>query len=50
MIQRQTDYLLQNIRIRMTCQGLRFEDYLKYTNTAVEDVRENFRCRAPSTM
>ncbi len=43
MIQRQTDYLLQNMRIRMMYQGLRFEDYLKYTNTTVEDVRENFR-------
>lgn len=43
MIQRQMDYLLQNMRIRMLYQGLRFEDYLKYTNTTQEEVRENFR-------
>ncbi|MGI6695971.1 MAG: trigger factor [Christensenellales bacterium] len=43
LIQRQMDYLLQNMRIRMLYQGLRFEDYLKYTNTTQEEVRENFR-------
>ncbi len=43
MIQRQMDYLLQNMRIRMLYQGLRLEDYLQYTNTTQEEVRENFR-------
>ncbi len=46
MIQRQIDYLLQNMRIRMMYQGLRMEDYLKYTNTTEADLRENFRQEA----
>ncbi len=43
MIQRQMDYLLQNMRIRMMYQGLRMEDYMRYTNTTQEQLRENFR-------
>jgi len=43
MIQRQIDYLVQNMRIRMMYQGLRMEDYLTYTNTTEEQMRENFR-------
>ena len=43
MIQRQIDYLVQNMRIRMMYQGLKMEDYLKYTNTDEQALRENFR-------
>ena len=40
MIQRQIDYLVQNMRIRMMYQGLKMEDYLKYTNTDEQALRE----------
>lgn len=43
MIKRQTDRLLQNMQLRMLYQGLRFEDYLQYTNSTEEDVRESLR-------
>ena len=43
MIQRQIDYLIQNTRIRLMYQGMRLEDYLAYTNTSEEQMRENFR-------
>lgn len=43
MIQRQLDYLIQNMRIRLMYQGMRLEDYLAYTNNTEEQMRENFR-------
>lgn len=43
MIKRQTDRLLQNMQLRMLYQGLRFEDYLQYTNSTEEDVRGGLR-------
>ncbi|MDD4080425.1 MAG: trigger factor [Eubacteriales bacterium] len=46
MIQRQLDYLIQNTRIRLMYQGLRLEDYLTYTNTTEEQMRDNFRQEA----
>jgi trigger factor len=43
MVNRQIDRLIANMRMRMLYQGLRMEDYLKYTNTTENDLRSQFR-------
>ena len=43
MIKRQVDRLFMNMKMQMLYQGLRMEDYLKYTNTTEDDLRERFR-------
>ena len=43
MISRQTDRLVRDMKLRMLYQGLRFEDYLKYTNSTEADIRNQFR-------
>lgn len=43
MVNRQTDRLMQNMEMQMLYQGIRMEDYLKYTNSTQEDLRERFR-------
>ncbi len=43
MVERQIDRLFMNMKMQMMYQGLRMEDYLMYTNTTEEDLRERFR-------
>ncbi len=43
MVNRQIDRLIANMRMRMLYQGLKMEDYLKYTNTTEDGLREQFR-------
>jgi len=43
MVRRQTDRLMQNMEMQMLYQGIRLEDYLKYTNSTQEDLRDRFR-------
>ena len=43
MVSRQTDRLMQNMQMQMLYQGIRMEDYLKYTNTTEEDLRTQHR-------
>ena len=42
LIERQIDNLLQDMEYRMMYQGLKLEDYLKYTNQTIETYRESF--------
>jgi trigger factor len=46
MVNRQTDRLTQNMKMQMLYQGIRMEDYLKYTNTTEEDLRTQFHVDA----
>lgn len=46
MINRQIDRLLQNMQIQMMYQGIRMEDYLRYTNTTQDDLRQQMRSQA----
>lgn len=46
MVERATDRHLQNMQLQMMYQGIRFEDYLMYTNQTVEDVRAQMRQEA----
>ncbi len=42
LIERQIDNQVQEMQYRMMYQGLRLEDYLKYTNQTMEDYRKSF--------
>lgn len=46
MVERQIDRLFMNMKMQMMYQGLRVEDYLKYTDTTEEDLRKRFRDEA----
>ncbi len=43
MIERQMDYMLQDIAYRLSMSGLNLEDYCKYTGTDVRLLRESYR-------
>lgn len=42
LVERQIDSQIQEMSYRMMYQGLRLEDYLKYTNQTMEDYRKSF--------
>ena len=39
MVERQTDYMLQDIAYRLSMQGMRLEDYCKFTGNTVDSLR-----------
>lgn len=43
MIERQIDHILNDIRYRLSMQGISLEDYCKYTGTSIEDMRNEMR-------
>ena len=46
MINRQMDYMLQDITYRLASSGLSLEDYCKYMGTDVQTLREGYRAEA----
>lgn len=50
MVESEIDAQLRNMQYRMMYQGLKFEDYLKYTGMTEESVRENLRSNAKETV
>lgn len=46
MIDDQVTYLLRDMQMRMAYQGLRFEDFLKYTNQTVDQLRHQYHPEA----
>lgn len=46
MIDRQVDYMVQDIKYRLAGSGLDFNTYLKYLNTTEADMRRNYRAEA----
>jgi len=50
MIERQTDSFLDEFKMTLSYQGLKLEDYVKYTNTTEEQMREEYRARAEQTV
>ncbi len=46
MIQQKTDFMIESFTRKLSMQGLNFDDYLKYTNTNLEDIRADYRQRA----
>lgn len=43
MIETQIDNYIREFQYSLTYQGLKIEDYLKYTNTTMESLRDNYR-------
>ncbi len=48
MIENQIDDMLQEMKMRMSYQGLRYEDYLKYTGMTEQGVRDMYKQEAES--
>ncbi len=46
LVERQIDNNVQDMEYRMMYQGLRLDDYLKYTNQTREDYRNSFKAQA----
>ena len=46
MIENQIDHMVQEMEYRFMYQGLRLEDYLKYTKQTLEQYREGFKEQA----
>lgn len=46
LVQRQVDSMVQDMEYRMMYQGLKLEDYLKYTNQTMEAYRKGFEAQA----
>ncbi|HSK68008.1 MAG TPA: hypothetical protein VLA21_01970, partial [Candidatus Limnocylindria bacterium] len=46
MVNRESERLVQNMRMQMLYQGIRMEDYLQYTNSTEESLREQFKAEA----
>ena len=46
LVERQIDASVQDMEYRMMYQGLRLDDYLKYTNQTREDYRKSFKAQA----
>ena len=46
MIDEQADYILREMEMRMMYQGLRMEDFLKYTNQTREQLAQSYRGEA----
>lgn len=50
LVERQIDNQVQEMQYRMMYQGLRLEDYLKYTNQTMDDYRKSFTEQAKKTV
>lgn len=50
MIERQMDHILNDIRYRLSMQGISLEDYCKYTGNSIEDMREDAAKRVKSQL
>lgn len=46
MIERQTDYMLQDMESRMSMSGITLDDYCKYCGTTKEEIRANYKTEA----
>ncbi len=46
MVEEELDYRIQELEHSMSQYGLKFEDYLKYTGTTVEDIKKEKRAEA----
>ena len=46
MIERQIDYMMQDLQYRLQGSGLDMDTYMKYLNTTAADMRKNYRTEA----
>jgi len=50
MIESQIDNYIQDFEYSLMYQGLKLDDYVKYTNTSIEQLREQYRERSKKTV
>ena len=50
LIENQIDRMVQEMSYRLSYQGLKLEDYLKFTNQTMESYREGFKAQAGETV
>ena len=48
MIDDQIDYMIRELRMRMAYQGMKLEDYMKYTGQSMDDIKAMYRTEATS--
>ena len=48
MVERQIDAMINDMSMRMSYQGLKMEDFLKYTGQTMEDLRKQYDAQAAS--
>lgn len=48
MIEDQIEYMIRELRMRMAYQGMKLEDYMKYTGQTMDDVKAMYRTEAAS--
>ncbi|MBP5308595.1 MAG: trigger factor, partial [Clostridia bacterium] len=46
LVERQIDSIMQDIEYRLMYQGMKLEDYVKYTGSTMEEFRNNYRAQA----
>ena len=46
LVEREIDNMVQQVSYRLMYQGLKFEDYLKYTGSKLEDMLESYKPQA----
>ncbi len=50
MIEEQIDYFVQEFEYTLSYQGIKLEDYVKYTNSSIDDLRKIYKERAEKTV
>jgi trigger factor len=50
MVDREIDYMLDNLNYRLQYQGLSLEQYAQYTNTSIDKMKEDYRDAALSSV
>lgn len=50
MIETELDYIVRDLEMRMSYQGLRMQDYLKYSGLSIEQLREQRRKEAQNSV
>lgn len=50
LIENQTERMIEEFAYRLSYQGLKFEDYLKYTNKTIDDCKKDYREQAEQTV
>ena len=46
MVDEQVEDYIEDFKYQLSYQGLKFEDYLKYTSSTIEQVRESYKEKA----
>lgn len=50
LVERQLDMFIRDLEMRLSYQGMRLDDYCKFTNTTKESLRENYKPQAEKSV